>query len=209
MNGILSGVVVPIIHFADCIPLRLCAVECDARQSGALGERQIADARDTIRNRDARQSGAPGERTVINTRDAVRDRDARKSRATRERRIADARSSGNHNSFQIFRNIIFIGRIRRRAENVPEVCIACSAFCRTDKRNRSARKSRAPGENLPADARDAVRNRDIHKTGAQGERITADARDAVRNRDIHKTGAPGECIITDARNTVRNGKFGN
>ena len=102
----------PIISFRDLIPLRHRALESDARQTPAIGERLLSDACDAIRDGDARQAYATiecamfnacdairdddarqacatGERTSY-ARDAVRDRDARQSRATEERAIADA-----------------------------------------------------------------------------------------------------------------------
>ena len=93
MNGIFSGVVVPIIPFVDCIPLRLCAFKCDARKPRAPVERRLADACDAISDCDARQPRALVERPITDARDAISYCDVRKSGAPPERRTADTRDA--------------------------------------------------------------------------------------------------------------------
>ena len=49
----------------------------DARQTGAVTEGSLPDARDAVRDRDARQAATLKEGIILDAGDTVRDRDAR------------------------------------------------------------------------------------------------------------------------------------
>ena len=63
-DGVIAGIIVPTITLGDRVPLHLGAAEFDARESAAISERTIADARYAIGNRDTRKSVATIKRII-------------------------------------------------------------------------------------------------------------------------------------------------
>ena len=145
---------VPKKSLAYCIPFIFGATVNHTRKVRAIGERLIADARDTVRNLDARKTCAIVERIPADARDTIRERDAHKVSARLERRRADARDT-------------VTDRDARKATAIPK---RIRADARDAIRNRDARKACAIGERIRADARDATigRNDTGFTTGNQG-----------------------------------------
>ena len=72
-----------------------------------------------------------------------------------------------------------------------------------------ARKTRAYGERIRADAGDALGDCDAREAAATGERIRADGSETIGEGNGGKARAAAECGITDAGNPLGNGYVGN
>ena len=93
VNGIISGVIVPLISLINGIPPRLGASESYACEATTTRERIISNSPDAIGDYYARKATAIIERILNDTRDAVGDFYTRKATAIIERITTNTRDA--------------------------------------------------------------------------------------------------------------------
>ena len=180
----------------------ISAFYCYARETTAIIERILANARYTIGDSYTRETTAIPERTSANARYAVSDCYTRETTAIVERIRFNARSSGNYHSFKRRWNTRRIIRIRLRSEYMSKMHIACSVFSCSYKRYRYARETTATVERIRANALYTIGDSYTRETTAIVERIIANARYAVSDCYTREITAIVERIIANARYAV-------